>query len=231
MKRFAEALCIALILCASWSCAAWAASASTPGANLTEEARPDRSFLYRYNNIINNAAVPGTLPGSADSSINYPCAGASRITLRLYAVASDSASAGVVMWQLLFIQPRFGDGVTNDSTGALPPFRKVTSGVADTVSIQSQPGNGATFDFTRYAIKGETVVKVPPLATTSTYGTNGQLYGSIDFAVPVGAQYVSFRLRPGMMAYLSNGATATRASAFGASGQKMLYRIDYFAGR
>jgi hypothetical protein len=203
---------------------------SVPGSLPNDDVARDRDFTIRYTNLINNYASKTTPSATAgDSSTARALNGASKINLVIYAIASDSATS--VRHQLMFVQVRYGFGTTTDSTGAFPVMRgaaRITDETgADSIVVAPALvgiGNGGNL---YSALQGEIPIHVSPIASAG---------GAYDYAiltpeeypalnVPVGATYVSVRVRPGAT-FLRTGAAAG-AWAKGAMG----YRVDLFGGR
>jgi hypothetical protein len=224
MKRFL--MLVAALLVAD---ASFAASASTPGAQLTEEAQSDRNFrLYRAN-IINNYAVK-TAPGAADSSIAWELNGANRLSFRFYPIVSDSA--GHVLWQRVFIRVSYGDGATTDSTGHFPPLQITSDAAGDSIGpfIRFQPHYQTSTTAPNailFSQPGEIAIDVPP------YDKLGHDYVTIrlpdSHQPPEGALTFSLRARVG---YVQMNTTI-RGATTNAIDTKwtMAYRFDAVGGR
>jgi hypothetical protein len=213
MKRFLTSLLVAIAIAAPTL--ALADAATTPGANLVELALSDRLWRGYDAGIISNG-TNGIAAGAMDSSIMRPLKGAGCMTLRIWPVVSDSAGAVVKQW--LFLQMRYGEGLTNDSTGALPLVRLRAPADRDTFSID--PGGISPAGFLYEPLVGEIAIGIPPYTKIS------QKYFEVELpAPPPGAVTYSLRARVGAT-YLKNG---NAAGAWAKGNMKL--RIDARRGR
>lgn len=193
---------------------AFAASASTPGAQLTEEALPDRSLRVYWPDVVNNYAT-GTAPGSADSSLAFSIAGVSCQTIRVWLVVSDSASA--VVNQTLFVKLKYGEGTAVDSTGNLVLIPLNAPGTVDTITVDvgAISAAGMLYD----PLAGERAVNLPP------YDKASQKYFEIVMPPPPpGAKFAALFMRPGRTLLRNNAMAGAWAKG------NMKYRGDYRGG-
>lgn len=164
---------------------------------------PRSTVVLDQSNIINNYAAK-TAPGVADSSAAWPINGAKNISLRLYTTANDSTS-GVVKYQILFLQVRYGSGTVADSSGAFPQVTLRSPGsaaslvvaVTDTIDASTAAGQPYGSRDAMYSAQvGEIVVKCQPVLIA------GQRYFTVALPPPpAGETHISVRARVGPVVY------------------------------